>query len=107
MLRPCICRNTGGAYINNNGIFVLISAISHAFTLALAEILVPMEGFALAQALALTFAFISISVLGLLGKYTNKYLQRANKLTLELFVKGQKHDQLQTSFASQKQLPKA
>ena len=48
MLRPCICRNTGGAYINNNGIFVLISAISHAFTLALAEILVPMEGFALA-----------------------------------------------------------
>ena len=41
-----------------------------------------------AQALALTLAA------GLLGRYTNKDLQRATKLALELFVKSQEHSQL-------------
>ena len=37
------------------------------------------------------------SVPGLLGRYTDEYLQRVTKLALELLVKGQEHDQLQAS----------
>ena len=37
-----------------------------------------------------TFTF----TLGLLGRYMHKNLQKATKLILKLFVKGQKHSQL-------------
>ena len=40
-------------------------------------------------------------------RYTDEDLQRATKLALKLFVKGQKHGQLQANSAPQKQLLKA
>ena len=52
-----------------------------------------------AQALALTPAPAPASVPGPLGRYTDEDLQRATKLALELFVKGQEHGQLQASTA--------
>ena len=51
------------------------------------------------QALAPTFASAAVSISGLSSRYTDKDLQRATKLTLKLFVKGQEHGQLQASSA--------
>ena len=42
-------------------------------------------------------AFSPASTLGLLGRYIDKDLQRATKLALKLFVKNQKHGQLQAN----------
>ena len=36
------------------------------------------------------------------GRYTNKDLQKATKLALKLFVKGQEHGQLWANFTSRK-----
>ena len=47
------------------------------------------------------------SVPGPPGRYTDEDLQRATKLTLEFFVKGQEHGQLQANFAPRKQPLKA
>ena len=41
------------------------------------------------------------------GRYTDKDLQRATKLALELFVKDQEHSQLQANSAPREQLLKA
>ena len=52
-----------------------------------------------ARALAPTPAPAPASVPGPPGRYTDKNLQRATKLALESFVKGQEHGQLQASTA--------
>ena len=76
MARPHICHNIGKAPINNSNTLILTSIVSCAFTLAPAQY----------------FAFTSAP--GLPKRYTDEDLQRAIKLALELFVKGQKHGQL-------------
>ena len=58
-----------------------------------------------AQAPASTSA--PASAPGLLGRYMDKNLQRATKLALELFVKGQGHGQLQANAAPHEQPLKA
>ena len=75
--------NAGGVFTDNSGNLKPTIAVSYAFTPTLAQI------FALAQALAPTLA--SASALGLLGRYTDKNLQKTTKLALKSFVKGQKH----------------
>ena len=82
MVGPCTCCNTGGALTDDSGILVPTLVVSHAPTPALA------------------------SALSLPGRYTNKDLQRATKLVLELFVKDQEHSQLQPNSAPYKQLVK-
>ena len=61
---------------------------------------------ALTLAPAQTFALGTIPALSPLERYTNKDLQRASKLALKLFVKGQEYNQLQANFIPQKQLLK-
>ena len=77
MAGPCTRRNVDGAPTNDSGTPKLTPAISRTPTPAPAQ----------AQAPA------SASVLGLPGRYTDKDLQRATKLALELFVKGHKYGQ--------------
>ena len=83
MGRPYTRRNAGKAFTNDSGIFIPTSTVSCAFTSAPA------------------------SILGLPERYTDKNLQRATKLALKSFIKGQKHGQLQASSISCKQLLKA
>ena len=92
-------RNTGGAPINNSGTSKPTPAISCAPTPA------PAQTSALAQAPASTLT--SASVPGPPRRYTDENLQRATKLALELFVKSQKHGQLQANSAPREQPLKA
>ena len=85
MAGSCTYRNTGRDPTNDSGTLVSTSTVSCILTPAL--------------------VFASIS--GPPGKYTDKDLQRATKLALELFVKGQEHGQLQTNSAFCKQPLKA
>ena len=89
--------NIGGALINNNSAPVPIPAVFCAPTVAPAQTPALTEAPALTQAPALTLVSALASVLGLLSRYTDEDLQRATKLVLESFFKGQKHGQLQTS----------
>ena len=93
MAGPRIRRNAGGAPTNDSG--------TPASTPALAQTPVSTETPAPTQAFALA------SVPGPPGRYTDEDLQRATKLALESFVKGQEHGQLQASSAPCKQPLKA
>ena len=93
MAGPRTCRNAGGAPINDRNISVSKPAVSCTPTPALAQTL------ALAQAPAP----VSASAPSSPGRYTDKDLQKATKLALELFVKGQEYGQLQRNFAPCKQ----
>ena len=94
-------RNANGAPTNDSGTRKPTSAVSCTPTSAPAQALAP------AQAPALTPALAFASVSGQPERYTDKDLQRATKLALELFVKGQEHGQLQANSASRKQPLKA
>ena len=74
-----ICDNVGGAPTNDSSTPEPIPIISHT----------PIP--APAQALAPTLAPTPASVPGPPGRYTDENLQRATKLALKSFVKGQKH----------------
>ena len=97
MARPCTRRNAGGASINDSGIFVSTPAVFCAL------IFTPVQTLAPAQAFTSAFTFAS----GLPERYIDKNLYRAIKLTLKLFVKGQKYGQLQANFIFRKQPLKA
>ena len=71
MAGPCTRRNAGGAPTDDNGTPVPIPAVSRAPTPVPAPASVP----------------------GPPGRYTDEDLQRATKLALESFVKGQEHGQ--------------
>ena len=77
MTKSHICCNAGKALIDNSGTSKLTPTIFCAPTPA------PPQAPAPAPA----------SVLGPPGRYTDKDLQKATKLALELFVKGQEHGQ--------------
>ena len=81
MAKPRTRHNAGGAPTNDNDTPKPTPAVSRALTPAPA------------QALAPTPAPVSSSVPGPPGRYTDKNLQRATKLALKLFVKGQEHGQ--------------
>ena len=83
MARPRNHRNAGGVFINNSGTLKPTPAVSRAFIPA------------------------SASIPGPPGRYTDEDLQRATKLALELFVKGQEHDQFWANTASRDCLLKA
>ena len=83
MSGPRTCRNAGKASTNGSGTSELTPAVFHAPTPAFA------------------------SAPGPPGRYTNEDLQKATKLALELFVKGQKYGQLQANFAIYEQPLKA
>ena len=78
MAKPCTRYNTGGDSTNDSDI------LNFKFVIFCAS------NFAPAQALILALA----PAAGPLGRYMNKNLQKAAKLALELFVKGQEHSQL-------------
>ena len=78
-------RNAGGAPTNDGDTPVPTPAVSRTPTLAPAPASVP----------------------GPLGRYTDEDLQRAIKLALESFVKGQEHGQLQANSAPREQPLKA
>ena len=90
--------NDGKAPTDNNNSPVPIPAVSCAPTAAPAQTLVPAEAPTSAQAPASTPA--PASVPGPPGRYTDEDLQRATKLVLESFIKGQEHGQLQASSVS-------
>ena len=92
-------RNAGGAPTNDSGTPEPISVVSCISTPALAQTPAP------AQAPALTPA--PASVPGPPRRYTDKKRQKATKLALKSFIKGQKHGQLQGISAPCKQLLKA
>ena len=77
MAGPRIRRNTGGAPTNDSGTPEPTPAVSYTLTPAPAQALAPAP------------AFVSDSP----GRYTDKDLQRATKLALKSFVKGQEHGQ--------------
>ena len=83
MVKTCTRYNAGGALTNSSGTTKPTPAVSYTFTPAFVSALGPPE------------------------RYTDKDLQRATKLALELFVKGQKHGQLQANSTPCKQLLKA
>ena len=91
MTGPCTLRNADGASINDSGILNPIPAIFCTFTLTLVFVFTPTP----------------VSALCLLEKYINEDLQRAIKLSLELFVKSQEYGQLQANIALRKHLLKA
>ena len=95
MARLCTRRNSGGTFIDNSNIPNLTSAVFCITTSALVQIPIP------AQAPVFTLTFTS--ALGPPRRYTNKNLQKAIKLALKIFAKGQKYDQLQTNSARFKQ----
>ena len=105
MTGPRIRRNAGGAPTDDSGTPVPTPAVSRAPTPAPAQSPVPIKASAPAQTFAFTPA--PASVPGPPGRYTDENLQKATKLALELFVKGQKYGQLQASFAPRKQPLKA
>ena len=73
------CYNAGGAPIDDSDTPKPTFAISCALTLTPTQTLVP------------TLAFAFASILGPLRRYRDKNLQKATKLALELFVKGQEY----------------
>ena len=75
MAGPRICHNAGGTLIDNSGTPVPTPAVSRPPTRASAQ------------------TPASAPVPGPPGRYTDVDLQRAIKLALELFVKGQLHGQ--------------
>ena len=77
MAGPHTCHNIGRDSMNSSGTPKPTSAVFRAPS--------PTPTYALAPTPALA------SALGPPGRYTNKDLQRATKLALKLFVKGQKH----------------
>ena len=79
MAGPCTRRNAGKAPTDDSGTPKPTSAVSCAPTPA------PTQALTSAPALA--------SVPGLPGRYTDEDLQKATKLVLESFVKGQEHGQ--------------
>ena len=81
MAGPRTRRNAGGAPTNDSGTPKPTPAVSRA----------PAPAFAP----------------GPPGRYTDEDLQRATKLALELFVKGQEHGQLQANSAPREQPLKA
>ena len=83
MARTYTCQNTSRAFSNNSGTFV----VSYTFTPMPAQILVLTKFFTPIQALA---AFLAPS---LLERYIYENLQKAIKMVLKSFVKGQKHGQ--------------
>ena len=89
MAGPRTRRNTGGAPTNDSGTPVPTPAVSRAPTAAPAQAPAP------------------ASAPGPPGRYTDEDLQRATKLALESFVKGQEHGQLQASSVSREQPLKA
>ena len=93
MAGPCTCRNAGGAPTNDGGTPVPTPAVSRASTPA------PAQGSAPTPA--------SASAPSPPRRYTDEDLQRATKLALESFVKGQEYGQLQANFAPCKQPLKA
>ena len=90
MAGPRTHRNASGAPTNNSNTSVSTPAISCTLTPAPAQTFVPAQ--------APTPAPTSASDPP--GKYTDEDLQRATKLALELFVKGQEDGQFQANFAS-------
>ena len=85
MAGPRTRRNAGGAPINDSDTPIPTFAISSAPTAAPTQ--------APAPTLASALAFVP----GPPGRYTDEDLQRATKLALESFFKGQEHGQLQAS----------
>ena len=77
MAGPRTRRNTGRALTDDSGTPKSTPAVSCIPTSAPAQAPAPAPAF----------------VLGLLARYTDKDLQKANKLALKLFIKGQKHGQ--------------
>ena len=80
MARPCTRRNAGRASTNDSGTPEPIAAVFRAFIPAPAQAPAPTP--------------VPASAAGPSGRYTDKDLQRATQLALELFVKGQEHGQL-------------
>ena len=101
MAGPCTRCNAGGASSNGSDTSVSTPGASYTPTFVPAQIPVPTEASAPTQVLTPTPALAS--ALGPPGRYTDKNLQRATKLALELFVKGQKFGQLQANSTSRKQ----
>ena len=99
MARPRTRRNAGGAPTNDNGTPEPIPAVSCVPTPMSAQ--TP----ASTQIPAPTPAPASVS--GPPGRYTDEDLQKATKLALKLFVKGQEYGQLQASSAPYEQPLKA
>ena len=95
MAGPHIRRNAGGAHTNDSGTPKLTIAVSRIPTPAMAQAPAPTPVPALA------------SVSGPPGRYMDENLQRATKLALKLFVKGQEHDQLQANSALREHPQKA
>ena len=93
MAGPRTHRNASGAPTNGSGTSKPTPAISRAPTPAPAQASAPIP--------------TPASALGPPGRYTDKNLQRATKLALELFVKGQEHGQLQANSAPCEQPLKA
>ena len=100
-------RNIGEISIDDSSTPILTPTVSCAFSLTSTQTPVLTKAFIPAYAFASNLALASASVLGSLGRYTDKDLQRTTKFALELFVKGQEHSQLQANSASCKQPLKA
>ena len=77
MAKPHIRHNASGAPTDDSDTSKFTPAVSCAPTSAPSQASTP----------------ASTSVLGPLGRYTDENLQKAIKLTLKLFVKGQEHSQ--------------
>ena len=105
MAGPRTRRNAGGAPTNNSGTPVPIPAVSRTPTPASAQTPVLTEAPAPAQTLAAAPA--PAFVPGPPGRYMDENLQKATKLALKLFVKGQEYGQLQASSAPYEQPLKA
>ena len=105
MARPSTCRNAGRAPTNDSGTSFPIPVVYRAPTPAAAQ--TPITTKASTPTQAPTPASASASAPGQLRRYTNKDLQRATKLALKLFVKGQEYGQLQANSAPCKQPLKA
>ena len=107
MARPRTHCNIGKAPTNDSDTPVLTPTVFCAPTPAPAQTSVLAKAPTPVQAPTPTPTSASDSVLGPSGRYTDKDLQRSTKLTLELFVKGQEHVQLQESTAPHNCLFKA
>ena len=91
MTRPCICYNISKVFINKNNILVSIFAIFCILTFAPAQTFFLIKVFILTQLFFLIKTPALASASGSLGRYIDKNLQKATKLILKLFVKGQKY----------------
>ena len=75
---PRICCYASKILINDSGTPNFTSAISHMQTLAPTQVLTPIPTFALSP----------------LARYIDENLQKATKLAIKLFIKGQKYNQI-------------